>query len=102
MTEAATGPAGRRAFFRWLARESAVKFDELRGRPQLRLNDLPLLPPGQVAGLKPGIAPEVEIIPTDRCVLARVPGRAEPAVLFPLHSGHLAIFNRFNGARRRG
>ncbi|MBZ5510035.1 MAG: hypothetical protein LAN70_02590 [Acidobacteriia bacterium] len=97
MKEATAGMGGRRAFFRWLARESVIQFDELRGRPQLRLSDLPQLPVAQVAALKPGIVPGVEIIPAGDRVLARLPKRTDAVTLFSLHPMQLAIFNRFNG-----
>jgi hypothetical protein len=96
--KAIAGASGRRAFFRWLAREGAARFDELRDRPQMRLSDLPLLPAAQAAALKPGILPGVEILPEERDILARVPGRPQPVALFPAVSASLGMFNRFNGS----
>ncbi|MFZ0800148.1 MAG: hypothetical protein WCA13_02340 [Terriglobales bacterium] len=87
----------RREFFRWLARESLVAFDELRGRPHLRLRDLNELPDAQMLASKPGILPEVEIIVEDCSILARLPQQADAVTLFSRDSIELAIFNRFNG-----
>jgi hypothetical protein len=93
----AASVAGRRAFFRWLAREGAVKVDEMRGIPQLRLSDLPQVPPARLAGLRPAILPGVEIILAEGAVLGRLAGRADAIPLFPRAPVPLAIFNCFNG-----
>lgn len=82
----------RREFFRWLARESLVAFDELRGRPHLRLRDLNELPDAQMLASKPGILPEVEIIVEDCSILARLPQQADAVTLFSrdsIEAGHL-------------
>jgi hypothetical protein len=91
------GTGGRRAFFRWLARESATKLDEMRGRPQMRLNELRALPIAELAVLEPGVLPGIQILPEATRVLARLPGRPEPVPLFTTEPMLLAIFNRFNG-----
>jgi len=92
----------RRGFFRFLARESAVWFDEARGRPQMRLSDLPKLPPDALGELVPQILPGVEIVPKATEVQARRPGETEPVTLFRLEETNLFIFNQLNGRATLG
>lgn len=87
----------RRAFFRWMARQSLLTFEEMRGRPQMRLNDLPALPSDEIATLQPEVLADVTIFTGNDLVLARLPGKDDTITLFPICSPELAIFNRFNG-----
>lgn len=88
---------GRRQFFRWLAREGVVGFDEMRGRPQLRLAELPRLPDQVLARLVPGVLPGVRILPGDQEVRAQLQGVQEPRLLFRCNPVSLFLFNSFNG-----
>ena len=92
----------RRNFFRSLAREAAVRADEMRGIPQMRLDQLDQLPDEVLAELVPGVAPGVQILPDDDFVRGRIPGVAEPVVLFRHAPAELYVFNRFNGRNRLG
>jgi hypothetical protein len=88
---------GRRGFFHWLAGQGVVAFEEMRGRPQLRLNELGELPDAQLATSKPAVLPEVEILLEENRVLARAPRRTDAVILFSSDSIDLRIFNHFNG-----
>jgi len=92
----------RRNFFRSLAREAVVRADEMRGVPQMRLDQLDQLPEEVLARLIPGIAPGVQILPGEDVVRGRVPGVEEPLVLFWRAPAELFVFNRFNGRNRLG
>lgn len=52
----------RRRFFRLLARETLAAADELRGRPQLALTQLPTLPDEALAGLVPKFLEGVRVV----------------------------------------
>jgi hypothetical protein len=97
-----SGLGNRRGFFQFLAREGVAWFDEARGRPQMRLSDLPELPPEALAELVPQILPGVAILPTDTEVRARRPGETETVALFQLEDTNLLIFNRFDGRATLG
>lgn len=56
---------GRRLFFRYVARESVVRFEELGGRRYVKFDDLPKLPPEEIAALVPQICPGVQIVAED-------------------------------------
>ena len=88
---------GRRLFFRYAARETAVWFEELRGRRHVKFDDLAKLPPEEIAALVPQICPGVRIVPGDGQVSARLPGASEAVVLFLSDEANLAVFNGFNG-----
>jgi hypothetical protein len=92
----------RRLFFRYLARETVAWFEEFGGKPNVNLADLPKLPPEALAALIPRMLPGIEIIPGKDQVSARLPGAAEPVVLFPANDANLAVFNRFNGVNTIG
>lgn len=92
----------RRLFFRYLARETVVWFEELRGKPNFSLADLPKLPPEAIAVLVPKICAGVQIVPEKDQVLARLPGASENVALFPCDEANLAVFNRFNGEKTIG
>lgn len=92
----------RRLFFRNFARETMAWFEELGGKPNVKLADLPDLPPEALAALIPRILPGVQIIPEKEQVSARLPGASETVVLFPCDEANLAIFNRFNGENSIG
>jgi len=87
----------RRAFFRWLVGESIATYEQLRGKPQARLNDLATLPNTEVATLRPGIQPGVEIVPTDDGIYAKIAAENRSVFLFSRDSEELAIFNCVNG-----
>jgi hypothetical protein len=87
----------RRFFFRQLARETVVWFEELGGRPGVKLTDLPSLPPEAIAALVPQICPGVQIVPEELQVSARLPGAGEMVALFPSTEANLLVFNGFNG-----
>jgi len=95
-------PDQRRLFFRYLARETVVWFEELLGKPNMELADLPKLPPEAIAALIPRVCPGVEIIPEEGRVSARLPGATEIVVLFPNGEANLLVFNRFNGENTIG
>ena len=65
----------RRGFFRSLAGEVAGFYDEIRGKPQLRLDEIGSLPDEVLAGIMPMIVPDVDIRVEEDMVLARLPGR---------------------------
>jgi hypothetical protein len=92
----------RRLFFRYLARETVVWCEELRGKPNVRLADLPKLQPEAIAALVPRVCPGVQIVPEKGQVSARLPGASEMVALFPPDEAHLAVFNRFNGENSIG
>ena len=94
--------AGRRGFFRLFAREGVAALDELRGRPQLRLADLPQLPDATLAQLAPAILEGVTVIPGDQQVSARPPASEKAIVLFPRDPVPVFIFNRFDGRTTLG
>ncbi len=90
----------RRAFFRLLADEGCANVERMRGRPQLRLSELPQLPKDALEQIVPVILPSVQIVVADEFVLGRLPGRDAPVELFarePLETADSFIFNRFNG-----
>jgi hypothetical protein len=89
--------AGRRGFFRLFARESVVALDELRGRPQLRLADLPQLPDATLEQIAPAILEGVTVIPEEQRITARPPACQQAIVLFARDPVPVFIFNRFNG-----
>jgi hypothetical protein len=89
--------AGRRRFFRLFERESMVLLDEMRGRPQRRMSDIPQLPEAQVAQLVPAVCRGVDILVDRQCVFARLPGSQNAMALFPTEPVNLFIFNRLNG-----
>ena len=92
----------RRLFFRYLARETVVWFEELLGKPNMQLSDLPKLPPEAIAALIPRVCPGVWIIPGEGRVSARLPGASENVLLFPDEETNLFVFNRFNGENTIG
>jgi hypothetical protein len=92
----------RRLFFRYLARETVVWFEELCGKPNVQLADLPKLPPESIAALIPRVCPGVEIVPEDGRVAARLPGASEVVALFASEEANLFVFNRFNGEKTIG
>jgi hypothetical protein len=102
MIERLPQPDQRRLFFRYLARETVVWFEELLGKPNMQLSDLPKLPPEAIAALIPRVCPGVEIIPEEGQVSARLPGASESVVLFPNEEANLLVFNRFNGENTLG
>ena len=92
----------RRLFFRYIAKEAVVWFDELRGRRNVKFGDLLKLPPETIAALVPQIRPGVQIVPEKGRVSARLPGASEALVLFPSDEANLAVFNGFNGENTIG
>jgi len=92
----------RRLYFRYLARDTLVWFEELLGRPNVALSDLPKLPDATLATLLPIISPGVEILPEERQVCARPPRGAEIVPLFSKSDATLFVFNRFNGQQTLG
>jgi hypothetical protein len=95
----------RRAFFRLLADEGCATVEELRGRRQLRLSELPRLPDALLAQIVPVILPGVRIEVTGEVVLGKLPGREEAVELFAYELSESVdsfIFNRFNGQKPIG
>ncbi len=92
----------RRLFFRNFARETMAWFEELGGKPNVKLAELPDLPPEALAALIPRIIPGVRIIPEKEQVSAQLAGASEIVALFPCVEANLAIFNRFNGENNIG
>lgn len=88
---------GRRLFFRSLAREAMVLCEEVGGRRHVKFEDLPKLPPGEIATLVPQICPGVQIVREGDRVSARMPGATESVALFPSDQANQAAFDRFNG-----
>jgi hypothetical protein len=93
---------GRRLFFRYAARETAVWLEELGGRRHVKFDDLAKLPPEEIAALVPKICPGVQIVPEDGRVSARLPGASEVVALFQSDDANLAVFNGFNGQNTIG
>ncbi|MBI2877934.1 MAG: hypothetical protein HYY20_13745 [Candidatus Tectomicrobia bacterium] len=87
----------RRSFFKFLAGEVTAFFEELCGRPQLRLADLGQLPDETLAQIMPKVPPGVEILVTEGHIRARCPGKEEPIILFDRNPANTFVFNRFNG-----
>jgi len=85
-----------------IARDGVVLFEEMHGRPQLALADLPALPDEAIAQLVPSIRVGVEIFLSDGVVHARLPDRDTPVVVFHPTSVATLIFNGFNGERSLG
>ena len=102
MIERLPNPGQRRLFFRYFARETVVWFEDLLGKPNLQLSDLPNLPPEAIAALIPRVCPGVAIIPEEGQVSARLPGATENVLLFPNVEANLFVFNRFNGENTIG
>ncbi len=89
---------GRRRFFRWLARESVFQAEEMRGVLQRKIEDIPALPPAELASIVPGIVDGVRILPRDSEVWAAPAGNGREAVkLFGDDRAALSLFNQFNG-----
>ena len=99
---AKTQPIDRRLYFRHLARDTVVWFEELLGKPQVELADLPKLPAETLALLIPQICPGTEILPEATRVCARLSGAAETVALFSSREESLLVFNRFNGRESLG
>jgi len=87
----------RRTFFRWMVRQGLLAFEEMRGRPQMRLSDLPDLPLAEIAAMQPAVLADVTIFTTGDFVFARLTGAVDAIALFSISSPELTIFNRFNG-----
>jgi hypothetical protein len=90
--------AGRRTFFRSFLGDVAVFFDELRGKPQLRLMDLSNLPDHVLSQIKPVISDGTEISLVDGYVAARRKASEKSRNVLELNPENLFVFNRFNGA----
>lgn len=97
MTE---NPAGRRLFFRYMARETVVWFEELCGRPHVLISDVAKLPPERLRGVIPRIGPGVQIIPEQERVCARLPDQTQPVEVLRTDEAGLFVFNRFNGQKQ--
>lgn len=93
---------GRRGFFRRLAGEGAALVDELQGRPQIRIDDLPKLPDAELAKQAPVIRDGITILPEEEQVGARLPGSEKTVILFPREPASLFIFNRLDGRTTLG
>jgi|GEM_PF-833962 len=93
-------PAMRRRFFRYMARETVVWFEELCGRPHVRISDVAKLPPERLRGVVPRIRPGVQIIPEQGRVCARLAEQAEMVEVLRTGEAELFVFNRFNGQKR--
>jgi hypothetical protein len=97
------GTAARRGFFSYLASETLVWCEEMRGVRHVKLSEIPGFPPAVFAALIPHVRPGVQILPGPERVCARVPGVEPPAALFPAtDAAALAVFNCFNGQRTLG
>ena len=91
------GTVGRRGFFRSLAGETIAFFEELRGKPQFRLDDLGQFPDEELAQIMPKMRPDVEIIVAEGHISARLPKKGEVIFLFDREPANTFVFNRFNG-----
>lgn len=87
----------RRFFLRWLTGQGLAIFEEMRGRPQLALNDLPNLSLDESSRLIPAIFPETEIQTGENQVILQTPGDSVEPLSFSIPSLELSIFNLFNG-----
>lgn len=92
------GPvASRRLFLKTLAGQASVLLDEISGRPQLRLVDLPELPDELLGQIKPLMLGGLDIIVDDEYVLANKPGQDGAIRLVATDRASLLVFNLFNG-----
>lgn len=92
------GPvASRRLFLKSLVGQASVLLDEISGRPQLRLADLPQLSDEMLGEIKPLIIEGFEITVDDEYILARKPGQDEDVKLIATDRASLYVFNLFNG-----
>lgn len=64
----------RRDFYKMLASQFVVFIDELRGKPQLRLDEIEKLPDSKLGKIIPKVLPKVEIIVSEKEICARLPG----------------------------
>lgn len=74
-----------------------MAFEEMRGRPQLRLADIPKLPDATLAEIIPMVREDVRLDVNQRDVIAYPPERNESIVLFARDSIETVLFNRFDG-----
>lgn len=89
--------AGRRKFFRYMARETVVWFEELCGHRHVLLSDVAHYPPETLGVLRPQVSPGVRILAERGGVAALLPGQEQLVPLFPSEGADLFVFNRFNG-----
>lgn len=94
--------AGRRSFFRHMARETVVWFEELGGHRHILLSEVAKYPPATLSVLMPRISPGVQILAEQGRVSARLPGQEQALPLFPTEGADLFVFNRFNGQTELG
>ena len=92
----------RRRFLRALAGDLLGFADELSGRPQLAMNDLPELTDTALARIVPVISPGVAIVSLSEGVGARYPDGEIRGPLFESGAIQLFLFNRINGETALG
>ena len=95
-------PAGRRRFFRYMARETVVWFEQLCGRPHILISDIARLPPEVLTSVIPRMRPGLQIIAGVDRVSARLPDGDRTVELLPCDEANLFVFNRFNGQNGLG
>lgn len=93
-------PLGRRGFFRAFVGEMASFLDDLKGRPQFRLDDLSTARLSELEMLMPAIRAGIEIRIGEETLDALKAGKA--ITLFTRDPLTEAVFNRFNGRKSLG
>jgi len=95
-------PIDRRLCFRYFARDTMAWVEEVFGKPQVQLTDLPTLPAEVLGELIPQVCPGVRILPQETRVCGRLEGANETLTLFSRNNANLFVFNRFNGQQTLG
>ena len=88
---------GRRAFFKWSAREFWTHADELRGRPHYLLSDLADAPDTVLARLMPALRNVLEIADTPEGLTAHRSAGCEKIVLCDRAEASSLILSSFDG-----
>jgi hypothetical protein len=92
----------RRGFFKHLLGEAIALTEELGGKPQLRLEDLPDLPDEKLAQVKPMMMPGREFVTTEEAVSVRSNETGALTVLLPLDRAGSFALGLFDGATELG
>ncbi len=91
----------RRRFFRRALGEAAVFFDELSGRPQLKLTDLPGLADDKLQEIVPVLLPGVRLEVVGDGLVAHGPEGGEPRHLSDLAPSNILVVNHLGHSSLR-
>jgi hypothetical protein len=88
----------RRLFFRQFLGQTVASIEEVAGRPQISLAQLPTLPDDDLGRLMPGLRDDVRVEVQDARVQAWRADRAAAVTLFEAGDAEaVRLFNRFDG-----